>query len=111
MDCPGKPWERLSGVIAGDKETYETFSILFDKIIEDLHGFGINGVHRKDISTQGIESGDFDGKYVKSTRLTVLRSLHGYRFPAACSRQERRGVEHALRLALCRMKGKINLDK
>ncbi|KAK3728143.1 hypothetical protein QZH41_019453 [Actinostola sp. cb2023] len=105
VDSPGHPWERASGVIAGDKESYEVFSLLFDKIIEDLHDHDSNSTQTRDIQTQGIERGDFDGKYVKSMRLTALRSLRGYRLPAACSRHERREIEHAVRLALCRLQG------
>ncbi|EYB91576.1 hypothetical protein Y032_0204g1881 [Ancylostoma ceylanicum] len=72
------------GVYAPDAESYKTFAPLFDKIIEEYHGFG---PHQKqppvdlgEGKTHEFPPLDPKGKYIKSTRIRCGRSLAGYPF-------------------------------
>jgi hypothetical protein len=74
--------ESSVGVYACDPEAYTLFADLFDKIIEDYHGF------TKENSQPDLSWGDVcqlpeldpDGKYIVSTRVRCGRSVEGYPF-------------------------------
>lgn len=60
------------GVYAPDAESYKTFAPLFDKIIQDYHGFSSSDMQPPVDLGEG-KSSDFPpldpkGKYIKSTR-------------------------------------------
>ncbi|CAD5217424.1 unnamed protein product [Bursaphelenchus xylophilus] len=72
------------GVYAPDAESYKTFGPLFDKIIEDYHGFGPKQkqppVDLGEGKTKNFPPLDPKGKYIKSTRIRCGRSFQGYPF-------------------------------
>ena len=72
------------GVYAPDAESYKTFDKLFDKIIEDYHGFNSKQkqppVDLGEGKTAQMKPLDPQGKYIKSTRIRCGRSLAGYPF-------------------------------
>ncbi len=83
------------GVYAGDEESYTLLAPLFDPIIFEYHGHGVNDMHRADLDAAKLEADslDPDGTYVVSTRIRVGRNLRGYGFAPAITREHRREVE------------------
>ncbi|TMS36974.1 hypothetical protein L596_004014 [Steinernema carpocapsae] len=71
------------GVYAPDAESYKTFAPLFDKIIEDYHGFKPTD-KQPPVDLGADKIGEFPpldkGEYIKSTRIRCGRSLAGYPF-------------------------------
>lgn len=67
------------GVYAADPESYQKFSILFDKILEDYHGFKPGAKQPAiDFGEEKISefpSLDPTGKYVKSVRSVFSRNI------------------------------------
>ena len=86
VDNPGVPWQRTSGIVAGDRESYEIFSPLFDEIIKEYHGHGKTDFHSRDLDSRKIVDGQLNSAYVLSVRLHTRRSIQGYSLPAGCSR-------------------------
>jgi creatine kinase len=93
---------RIIGLVAGDPESYEVFKPLFDAVINEKHlGFGPNDKHPPpDLDSTKLKGGDFDPKYVKSSRIRTGRSVKGFCLPPSISRAERREVEKILVNAL-----------
>lgn len=103
IDNKGHAMIKTCGATAGDEESYTTFSALFDPLISLRHGgFSAEHVHRADLDYAKVDSEPIDptGKHVLSTRLKLVRNLRGFRFPAACSFDERREVERVATEAL-----------
>ena len=99
------PWQRASGIIAGDRESYEVFAPLFDAIIEECHGHKKNDFHTRDMDSRKIIDGKLNSEYVLSCRLHARRSIRGYCLPAACSRGSRRNLEALVRMVFMRLGG------
>lgn len=63
------------GVYAADAECYKTFSLLFEPIIQDYHGFGANDIQPPiDLGEKHLSEFptlDPEGKYIKSTRYLI----------------------------------------
>ncbi|KAI6660725.1 Creatine kinase, flagellar-like [Oopsacas minuta] len=94
VDNPGHPFIMTVGCVAGDEETYKTFSAMFDPIIEDRHnGYKVDGIHKTDLDPNHLKGGELDPEYVLSSRVRTGRSIRGYSLPPHCTREERRGVE------------------
>jgi arginine kinase len=54
---------------------------LFDKVVEEYHGHGINAKHVSDMNASQLVNADFsaeDSAMVNSTRIRVGRNLAGY---------------------------------
>uniref|UniRef100_A0A7E4V5H0 arginine kinase n=1 Tax=Panagrellus redivivus TaxID=6233 RepID=A0A7E4V5H0_PANRE len=72
------------GVYAPDAESYTVFADLFDKIIEDYHGFSPKQkqppVDLGEGRCKELKPLDPQGKYIKSTRIRCGRSLAGFPF-------------------------------
>ena len=102
VDNPGHPFITTVGLVAGDEESYDTFSDLFDPVIESRHnGFKKTSMHKTDLSPEKLVGGyDLDSKYVLSSRVRTGRSICGFCLPPHCSRAERRGVETVVTTAL-----------
>ena len=69
------------GVYAGSHDSYYKFHKLFDKVIQDYHGHGINDKHVSDMDSSGLTNTMFtlsDAKKIQSTRIRVARNLAGY---------------------------------
>jgi len=107
VDNPGVPWQRASGIVAGDRESYEVFAPLFDAIIQECHGHKKNDFHPRDMDSRKIIDGQLNGDYVLSARLHARRSIRGYCLPAACSRGARRNLENLIRMVFMRLGGEF----
>ena len=105
MDNPGVPWQRASGIVAGDRESYEMFAPLFDEIIREYHGHRKTDFHSRDLDSRKIVGGQLSSAYVLSVRLHTRRSIQGYSLPAGCCRSERRDLEDLIRLVFKRLGG------
>jgi len=106
VDNPGHPFILTVGAVAGDEESYDTFSELFDPIIEERHnGFKKTDMHKTDLDSSKIRGGKFDERYVLSSRVRTGRSIRGFSLPPHCSRAERREVENIVCEALDGLKG------
>ncbi|KAL3982632.1 ATP:guanido phosphotransferase C-terminal catalytic domain family protein [Acanthocheilonema viteae] len=92
------------GVYAADPESYHKFASLFDKILEDYHGFKSGAKQpavdfgEKKISE--FSSLDPTGKYVKSVRIRCARSIAGYPFNPLLSGDDYLILEQKVRNAL-----------
>jgi len=97
------------GVYAGDEESYETFSPLFDKIIEDYHGFTTLDKHQSNLNVEALKSPnlDPDDEYILSTRIRVGRNIKGFPLGTLISKQERDEVEALVVKALNNLEGEL----
>ncbi|XP_034026550.1 creatine kinase U-type, mitochondrial-like [Thalassophryne amazonica] len=109
VDNPGHPFIKTVGMVAGDEESYEVFSELFDPVIKDRHnGYDPRTMkHPTDLDASKITSGMFDERYVLSSRVRTGRSIRGLTLPPACTRSERREVERVVVMALAGLKGDL----
>ncbi|KAI4882335.1 hypothetical protein NFI96_017506 [Prochilodus magdalenae] len=109
VDNPGHPFIKTVGMVAGDEESYEVFSEIFDPVIKDRHnGYDPRTMkHPTDLDASKITSGMFDERYVLSSRVRTGRSIRGLSLPPACTRSERREVERVVIQALSGLKGDL----
>jgi len=110
VDNPGHPCGIATvGCVAGDEESYTVFADMFDPIIEERHnGFNKSMNHVTDLDTTKIRGGNFDEKYVLSSRVRTGRSIKGLSLPPHCTRAERRSVEHIVTGALDKLEGDLS---
>ncbi|KAJ4938187.1 hypothetical protein JOQ06_002812 [Pogonophryne albipinna] len=106
VDNPTDPFIKTVGMVAGDEESYEVFADLLDPVIKDRHnGYNPNTMkHPTDLDSSKIHSGNFDPRYVLSSRVRTGRSIRGLSLPPACTRAERREVERVVVDALAGLK-------
>ena len=97
------------GVYAGDKETYSTFAPLFDKIIEDYHGFSKNDSHKSNLNPNDLNAPnpDPEGKYIISTRIRVGRNVDNMPLGPAISKEQREEVEASVVNGLKKLEGEL----
>jgi len=108
VDNPGHPFIMTVGIVAGDEESYEVFAPLMDAVIEDRHnGYKPWDKHPTDLDASKIKGGNFDPKYVLSSRVRTGRCIRGLTLPPACSRAERREVERVVVDALGNLEGDL----
>lgn len=105
VDYTGK----IVGLVAGDEESYTTFSEIFDAVLDDHHlGFSTSDKHpAPELEPSKLVNGKMDATYVKSCRIRTGRSIRGLCLPPAISRAERREVERTLVDALAGLKGDL----
>lgn len=103
------------GVYAGDEESYDVFSLLFNPIIADYHNHDLNKGHRRDFDVKNLnisENLDPSGERIISTRIRVGRNISRIPFPAGVSKEQRKEVESqvvkALQLLPENLKGDYN---
>ncbi|MBU1342987.1 MAG: arginine kinase [Proteobacteria bacterium] len=96
------------GIYAGDAQSYQTFSKIFDPIISDYHGFKKGQKHASDITELDLAVIDPQKKYIKSTRIRVARNLKGFCFPAHILLPHRRELEKKIKNALSQLKGDLS---
>jgi len=86
----------------------QVFAEFFDKVIDDRHGgYKPTDKHPTDLDYTKIVGGQFDEKYVLSSRVRTGRSIRGLSLPPACSRAERRQVETVVVNALNNLDGEF----
>uniref|UniRef100_A0A7N6ANC9 Creatine kinase U-type, mitochondrial n=2 Tax=Anabas testudineus TaxID=64144 RepID=A0A7N6ANC9_ANATE len=109
VDNPGHPFIKTVGMVAGDEESYEVFADLLDPVIKERHnGYDPHNMkHPTDLDSSKIHSGQFDDRYVLSSRVRTGRSIRGLSLPPACTRAERREVERVVVDALAGLKGDL----
>ncbi|XP_032870950.1 creatine kinase U-type, mitochondrial-like isoform X1 [Amblyraja radiata] len=109
VDNPGHPFIKTVGMVAGDEESYEVFADIFDPVIMERHnGYDPKAMrHPTDLDASKIRNGQFDDKYVLSSRVRTGRSIRGLSMPPACTRAERREVERVTVDALAGLKGDL----
>jgi len=97
------------GVYAGDEESYTTFALLFDPIIEDYHGFSKHEEHNGNLDAADLHAPNLDpaGEYIVSTRIRVGRNLAGVPLGPAISRQQRKQVERQVSGILNNLEGDL----
>ncbi|OJT20530.1 arginine kinase [Archangium sp. Cb G35] len=82
------------GIYAGDSDSYELFSRVFDPVIREHSRYKMSG-HQSDFSLEGLptENLDPEGRFVISTRIRAGRNLAKYAFPPAISAEDRARME------------------
>ncbi len=81
------------GAVAGDEESYDTFKEFMDPVIDGRHaGYPPDAKHKTDLKWDNLKGGEFDPKYVLSSRVRTGRSIKGLCLPPFCTRAERRKV-------------------
>ena len=90
------------GAYVGDQESYTVFASLFDKIIEDYHGFTKDDTHKSNLNVDDLDAplnDDLD-KYIVSTRIRVGRNLDNMPLGTSISIKQRAEVESIVSNAL-----------
>uniref|UniRef100_A0A8R1TUJ3 arginine kinase n=1 Tax=Onchocerca volvulus TaxID=6282 RepID=A0A8R1TUJ3_ONCVO len=92
------------GVYAADPESYHKFAALFDRILEDYHGFK-PGAKQPAVDFGEEKISEFPpldptGKYVKSVRIRCVRSIAGYPFNPLLSADDYLILERKVKNAL-----------
>ena len=90
------------GVYAGDEESYEVFSSLFNPIIQEYHAFTTTDSHKSNLNPANLSAPnpDPEGKYIVSTRIRVGRNLDKFPLGPAISDVQRKEVEEKVSTAL-----------
>ncbi|NWY04934.1 KCRU kinase, partial [Nothoprocta ornata] len=115
VDNPGHPFIKTVGMVAGDEETYEVSA-----------GVPCSSARWLPVSSEAVRSpaprapsrtawclclqikfGQFDERYVLSSRVRTGRSIRGLSLPPACTRAERREVEKVAVEALNGLRGDL----
>lgn len=68
------------GIYAGDAESYEVFSEIFDPVIKEYHGLVTGEEHVSDFSPVELPDPDPEKKYILSTRVRVARNIDSFCF-------------------------------
>ena len=83
------------GIYAGDEESYELFSSIFDPIIEEYHGFKKEDKHKSNLNPDDLNAPNPDTKneYIVSTRIRVGRNVANLPLGPAITKTQRDEVE------------------
>jgi len=82
------------GIYAGDKESYLLFSQIFTPIIQEYHGLGKTiPQHIQKMTPPALPPLDPDGRFIKSVRIRVARSIAGKPFSNHITCEQRLEVE------------------
>jgi len=97
------------GVYAGDEESYEVFSPLFNPIIQEYHGVDPHALHQSDLDPAHLKSHDLDpdDAYILSTRIRVGRNLRALPLGPGITKEQRDDVERQVSAALLSLKGEL----
>ncbi len=97
------------GVYAGDEESYEVFAPLFDKIIEDYHGFTKNDKHISNLNPNDLDAlnPDSNGEYILSTRIRVGRNVADIPLGTAILKDQRQKIEKDVSKVLISFSGSL----
>lgn len=100
-------------MVAGDEESYEVFSELFDPVISARHnGYAPTAIHPTDLDTSKLSNTKIDpsGKYVLTTRCRTGRSVRGFLLPPVIGFEERRELEGVIVKSLKSLQGDLKGD-
>jgi len=83
------------GAYVGDEESYTLFAPLFDKIIQDYHGFSKDSKHKSNLNPDDLNAPnpDIDNEYIISTRIRVGRNVANIPLGTAISKTQRDTIE------------------
>ncbi len=81
------------GLYAGDAQSYDVFSPLFDAIINEYHNISKDQIHQSDLSLPDLPCLDPDGRYILSTRIRAARNIKGFNFCCHMDLPQRRNIE------------------
>ncbi len=81
------------GLYAGDAQSYKTFGLLFNSIINEYHHFSDDQAHQSDVTTMEWPCLDPDQQFIVSTRIRVARSLKNFNFPCHMDLKHRKNLE------------------
>ena len=95
------------GVYAGDEESYEVFAPLFDKIIQEYHGFSATDVHESNLNADDLDVKGLDSSYILSTRIRVGRNIKDMPLGAAISKEQRDEIEKDVASVLNAFEGEL----
>jgi hypothetical protein len=100
------------GVVAGDADSYTTFSQLLDPVIEGYHrGYKLSSGHFRDLDAGhlGEAAGNPDptGEFISSTRIRVARNLKGFPLPCKANKEQRAQIEELVVAALNSLEGEL----
>ena len=110
--------ERMSGIVAGDEDSYRAFARLFDPVIESLHPpFRRTPAHLADRHVSNFNAArlldtpiDPKGSCVISSRIRAARNVRGFPLPPACDADTRRDLELKIIDGLEHLRGGIHGD-
>lgn len=88
------------GIYAGDAESYQLFSEIFDPVIEEYHGIRRGDLHRSDFSPVTLPDPDPEKQYILSTRVRVARNVEHFSFTNHLLLKERQQLEKTVLEAL-----------
>ena len=97
------------GVYAGDAESYQLFSSLFDPIIVDYHGFLKTDHHHSDLDIENLSAPnpDPESHFILSTRIRVGRNITDFPLGPAITKTQRNLVESQVSGALHNLSGEL----
>jgi len=97
------------GAYVGDEESYEVFAPLFDKIIEEYHGFSKDDKHKSNLNPDDLNApnSDTSDKYILSTRIRVARNVKNIPLGPAISKEQRDTIENNVSQILCSFDGNL----
>lgn len=97
------------GIYAGDAESYDVFSSVFNDVIEEYHGFSGHMEHKSDLKVKSLNTPFFSDldRYIVSTRIRVGRNLLGFPLGAGMTRQQRVEVEKKIVSTLQNLDGEF----
>ncbi|MEA1916582.1 MAG: phosphagen kinase [Campylobacterota bacterium] len=97
------------GAYAGDEESYAIFGTLFDKIIEEYHGFSKSDSHKSNLNPDDLNAPNPDpqNRYIVSTRIRVGRNLDNMPLGPAISKAQRDEIEKVVSQTLSSLDGSL----
>ncbi len=97
------------GAYVGDEESYTVFAPLFDKIIQEYHGFNPNDKHKSNLNPDDLNAPNPDsfGHYILSTRIRVGRNVKDIPLGPAISKEQRDNIEKNVSDILTSFEGKL----
>lgn len=95
------------GIYAGDSQSYQTFSKVFEPIILEYHGLTRGQRHVTDIQPVNVADPDPEKQFIVSTRVRVARNVHGFNFTSHLALESRKHLEQTIVTALKRCQGEL----
>jgi hypothetical protein len=98
------------GVYAGSHDSYKTFDLLMDKVIEDYHGHKPDDKHVSDMDASKLECPPLpedEAAMIVSTRIRVGRNLDGYPLGPGVTKEQRDEIQEKVKNACNTFKGDL----